>query len=207
MDVDEQPVPMRTRDQRLEEAIGPERMKLLRILGVSGDVSDGCFGPITAEDDPAVMAVEEFVETDIVITLDSGCVDHLADMADMPGYACVLEPSPGSRRGQNFIVGNGSKVKNEGQVRLRMGTTDGSNQELNSIFQVAEITRPLMSVSRICDQGLDCLFTHNGAKVLTPSGEVVATFERDGGLYTAKMRLRAPKPSAIDPAGFARPER
>ena len=89
---------------------------------------------------------------------------------------------------------------------MRMGTTDGSNQELNSIFQVAEITRPLMSVSRICDQDLECLFSKSCAKVLTPSGEVVATFERDGGLYTAKMRLRAPKPTAVDPAGFARPE-
>ena len=81
------------------------------------------------------------------------------------------------------------------------------------MFQVAEITRPLMSVSRICDQGLECLFTKEGAKILTQSGETVATFQREGGLYTATMRLKAPKP-VDDPSvatgnssGFARPLR
>ena len=214
MDVDDPPVQLKSKEQRLEDAIGPDRMKLLKLLGVSSDIanspcfeSDGCFGPIVVEEDPAVMAIEDFVETDIILTLDSGCVDHLADMADMPGYACVLESSPGSRRGQNFVVGNGNKVRNEGQVRLQMAITDGSNQSLSSVFQVAEITRPLMSVSRICDQDLECLFTKTCAKVLKPNGEVVATFERDGGLYTSRMRLRAPRPTAVGPSGFARPER
>ena len=60
-----------------------------------------------AEEDPAVTAIGDFVETDIVLTLDSGCVDLLVDMPDMPGYSCRLEESPGSKRGQKFIVGNG----------------------------------------------------------------------------------------------------
>ena len=203
-----------SKSELLEQVIGSDRMRLLSVLGVSDDIANAaCFGPITCEDDPAVLAIAEFVETDIVITLDSGCVDHLADMADMPGYACVLEPSPGSKRGQAFIVGNGSKVKNKGQVRLQMQTTNGKAQSLNSIFQVAEITRPLMSVSRICDQGLECLFTREGATIRTEKGEVVASFQREGGLYTATMRLKAPKPldepnaAPSNSSGFARPQR
>ena len=101
------------------------------------------------------MAINDLSETGIIITLDSGCVDHLADMADMPGYACVLEDSPGSKRWQRFVVGIGQRVRNEGQVRLQMTTKDGNAQNLSSIFQVAEITRPLVSVSRICDQHLE----------------------------------------------------
>ena len=161
-----------------------------------------------------MMAIGEFIETEITITLDSGCVDHLADMADIPGYACVLESSPGSRRGQRYIVGDGGKVKNEGQVRLQMTTTDGSSKDLCSVFQVAEITRPLMSVSRICDQDLDCWFSKKFAKILDSDGKVLAVFERVGGLYEAKMKLRAPKPlettdtsGKVDPSTFARPAR
>ena len=160
-----------------------------------------------AEEDPAIMSMEEFVETDILLTLDSGCCDHIVDIADCPGYACVLGPSPGSKRGQKFVVGNGGRVKNQGQVDLQMGAKDGSG--FHSVFQVAEITRPLMSVSRICDQDLICIFDKTQAQVLNParSNAVVATFERDGGLYTCSMRLRAPKPAAVDPAtGFTRPE-
>ena len=40
---------------------------------------------MTAEEDPAVMALEDFVETDIILSLDSCCYDHIVDMADAPG--------------------------------------------------------------------------------------------------------------------------
>ena len=36
------------------------------------------------------MSMEEFVETDIFLTLDSGCCNHIVDMADAPGYASIL---------------------------------------------------------------------------------------------------------------------
>ena len=37
---------------------------------------------------------------------------------------------------------------------------------LRSCFQVAEITRPLMSVSRICDQDLTCIFDKKEANIV-----------------------------------------
>ena len=51
---------------------------------------------VTSEEVSAVMALEDFVGTDILLTLDSGCCDHIVDMADAPGNAAVLHPSPGS---------------------------------------------------------------------------------------------------------------
>ena len=100
-------------------------------------------------------------------------------------------------------------------MRLQMTSTleDGSLKDLCSVFQVAEITRPLMSVPRICDQDLDCWFNKKFAKILDADGHVLAVFERVGGLYEAKMRLRAPKPTEnttsgkVDPSTFARPAR
>ena len=49
------------------------------------------------------MALQDFVETDILLTLDSGCCDLIVDMADAPGYAAVLYLSPGPQRNQQFI--------------------------------------------------------------------------------------------------------
>ena len=74
---------------------------------------------------------------------------------------------------------------------------------MSSVFQVAEITRPLMSVSRICDQDMTCVFDKTQAKVLDASGNVVARFDRDGGLYTCTMRLRKPVSDAGNNTGFA----
>ena len=75
---------------------------------------------------------------------------------------------------------------------------------MSSVFQVAEITRLLMSVSRICDQGMACIFEKDHVRVVDKGGKTVARFERDGGLYTCTMKLRRPEPNST--SGFARPE-
>ena len=116
-----------------------------------------------------------------------------------------MEPSPGSQRGQRFVVGSGDRVKNQGQVRLRMKSTDAVGSLMSSTFQVAEITRPLMSVSKICDQGMSCLFEKTHARIVAPDGSTVAKFERDGGLYTCTMKLRKPQVDKGSTAGFPRP--
>jgi hypothetical protein len=152
------------------------------------------------------MPVVGWVETDILLTLDSGCCEHICDMADAPGYAHVLHPSAGSTAGQRFIVGNGEKVHNKGQVKLRMKSTDASGFLMSSVFQVAEITRPLMSVSRVCDQDMVCIFEKTHARIVDKEGKQVARFERDGGLYTCTMKLRQPD-AVASPPGFTRPER
>ena len=77
---------------------------------------------------------------------------------------------------------------------------------MSSVFQVAEITRPLMSVSRICDQDMICIFEKTHARIVTQQGETVARFERDRGLYTCVMKLRKPDPVENNASGFARPE-
>ena len=157
------------------------------------------------------MPVGDWVETDIVLTLDSGCCDHILDLADAAGYAGALSPSAGSKRGQRLIVGNGERVPNRGQVKLKMKSKD-DGVLMSSIFQVAEITRPLMSVSKICDQDMICIFEKSHARIVDGSGNVVARFERDGGLYTCTMKLRKPDdPSPTEPPGndspFARRDR
>ena len=108
------------REEFLERSLGGTKVALLRELGVYDDLIEA-IPPVpsrnifTSEEDPAVMAMEDFVETDILLTLDSGCCDHIVDMADAPGYACVLHPSAGSQRGQKFVVGNGERVSNRGR--------------------------------------------------------------------------------------------
>ena len=137
--------------------------------------------------------MEDFVETDILPTLDSGCCDYIVDMADAPGYACVLHSSAGSLRGQKFVVGNGDRAANKGHIKLRMKSKDEHGLLMNSVFQVAEITRPLMSVSRICDQDMVNIFENHHPRVLDTDGSTVALCERDGCLYTCTIKLGTPE--------------
>ena len=70
-----------------------------------------------------------------------------------------------------------------------------------SVFQIAAVTRPLMSVGKICDEGHTVLFDDTKAVVCNSEGAEICRFERSprGGLYVARMKLR-------NPQGFPRPE-
>ena len=75
-----------------------------------------------------------------------------------------------------------------------METSDENNQinALTSTFQLARVTRPLMSVSKICDSGLTAHFDREKAVVRDARGKTVTVFKRVGGLYICKMKLKKP---------------
>ena len=152
----------------------------------------------TDDNEPQVLSNTTWVDVEFDVALDSGSQEHVCDEVDCPGY--MLEDSPGSSRGQCFIVGDGGRLANRGQMRLNMQPLNDSNQPLQSIFQIAKVTRPLMSVGKTCDNGMEILFTEERAVVRDKrDGSELCVFERKpGGLYIWKFRLKAPSP------GFAR---
>ena len=125
------------------------------------------------------------------VALDSGSVVHVCSMEDIPGYR--VSESAGSRRGQEFLMGDGGTIPNLGESQLNLSDQD---RDLQSVFQIAAVTRPLMSVGRICDQGHSITFNAIMAVVHAADGTELCKFERqNGGLYVAKLKLR-------NPAGF-----
>ena len=64
---------------------------------------------------------------------------------------------------------------------------------MRSVFQIAEVTRPLMSVGRVCDQGFKCTFDDKEALIIGQNNNVVCRFERKNGLYVARLNLKSPE--------------
>ena len=62
--------------------------------------------------------------------------------------------------------------------------------QVNSVFQVADLTRPLMSASQICDDGYKCGFERAQAMVVTPEDGVLWRFDQQSGLYVSKIHLK-----------------
>ena len=90
------------------------------------------------------------------------------------------------------MMGDGGRVDNQCQAGLKL-CNGGPSSVIQSVFQVANVTRPLMSVGRICDEGFHVDFQKEFAVVSDKSGREVLKFERQaGGLYVAKMKLKAP---------------
>jgi hypothetical protein len=112
----------------------------------------GALAPINLfearEKDPVFRAGDAWTHPEFEVALDLGAVVHVCSPQDCPGY--VLEESAGSRRGHEFLTGDGGTIPNVGQKSLNL-SDDGKN--FQSVFRIAAVTRPLMSVGRICDEG------------------------------------------------------
>ena len=119
------------------------------------------------------------------IALDSGAGDHVAGREQV-GKSSV-RPSRGSERGAHFVDAGGNRIQNQGESQLHMLEPGGKT--IKSTFQVADVTRALYSVSKICDEGCEVYFTATEA-VVTKNGVVVTKFGREGGLYCAEMQIK-----------------
>ena len=60
---------------------------------------------------------------------------------------------------------------------------------VRSTFQIADVTRALFSVSKMCDEGCEVHFAQTEA-IATKGGKVVTRFAREGGLYCVEMQLK-----------------
>ena len=147
-------------------------------------------------DDEAMMA--DRVRT-IKVAIDSGAANHVAGPEDVEGFPIL--PSRASKKGLGFVAANGATIPNLGEAKVGMKEPGG--RSINSIFQVAEVSRPLYSVSRICDEGCGVHFCASHATV-TKGGVEIAKFPRQNGLYVTEMTLQPPIERPGDTSGFAR---
>ena len=91
---------------------------------------------------------------------------------------------------QNFIGAGGHKMANRGEMALGIRTAEG--KPIDTTSQVADVTRPLWSVARICDAGFEVTFGKTGARVVNAKGKTMCKFKRVGNLYKIKLDLKDP---------------
>ena len=95
------------------------------------------------------------------------------------------------------------RIRNEGEIRLSMEPTDGG-KKLGSTFQAADITRTLLSISKVCDAAPDTSVTFTSKEgIVRRQGRDVAKFYRKGGLYVMRVKVKKPKPDPNDGGGNA----
>jgi hypothetical protein len=155
------------------------------------------------DDEDEIMMAEEEVE--IWVVSDSGAVKHMANPKHIPGTVRVVRPAKARR----FVTANNQPIEDYGEAQVDLEMEGGA--EISNVFQVADVSRPLHSTSTICDANHEMLYTKHEA-VVVPEGalskflasvNVVAKYQRRGGLYMAKMKAKDPR--LRRKSGFARP--
>ena len=94
--------------------------------------------------------------------MDSGASAPVAPPDMLPNV--TVREFPGSKRGQRFSSASKHKLRNLGEQRILTCTEDGEGTEV--LFQIANISKPLVSVSGICEQGNRVLFGRAGGVLI-----------------------------------------
>jgi hypothetical protein len=147
----------------------------------------------------------------IRVAADTGACAHCTGPDDLP-HGCKIDEV----EQRNFVGPNGQAIDHFGEAAIRLEQPNGSHVSMRT--QVMGVTRPLHSVSMICDGSgspnkHNMLFTEKAGyvvpagvfdevmKAAAAAGKIIAKYPRDGGLYVAEMIVKCPK--ANDPAPFA----
>ena len=127
--------------------------------------------------------------------LDSGAIHSVAPPGLLPGR---LEDSPWSKQNRDYRAASGGTLPNLGQQRVPIVTEAGGQASLT--WQIASVTKPLLSVGHLCDRGNTVVFSHDGGYVENASTGARAQFRRDNGV--CHLTLYVPRPHGEPAQGF-----
>ena len=126
--------------------------------------------------------------------MDSGASESVAPPTMCPQFD--IKPSAGSIAGQNYLSASNGVMYNVGEQVLEVVTEAGKERSIK-YQMVDKVTRPLNSISEICDaggpRGQHVVFGRTGGVILNLDTGDQTPFGRTDGIYTMDMWVK-PKP-------------
>ena len=124
---------------------------------------------------------------ELEVTVDSGACDTVLPTDECTEIA--LQESPQSKQGLEYEVANGDTIPNLGERRCIM-MTQNSQVPKRIAFQVADVHKPLLSVTRAADMGYDCVLGKMGGWLQDSRSKERIPIERKGNLYVMKVWVK-----------------
>ena len=84
-----------------------------------------------------------------------------------------------------YTAANGGKLYNLGQQHIPVSLDNGCRTV--ATFQIAEVSRPLMSVSKVCEMGNRVIFGAGGGYIMNIETGATTKFETKDGIYIFKL--------------------
>ena len=141
----------------------------------------------------SLMAAAEMPEWErVVLTVDSGASDTVIP----PSVARHLPLINSDKVGIEYEVANGGVVVNLGERRAEVSTKMGHANTFLMSFQVVDVHKPLLAVSKLVAAGHKVIFDKDEPHILLSTGEKVH-MRCSGGTYEIEVWIKNP--------GFTRP--
>ena len=119
----------------------------------------------------------------VKVIMDSGAAESVCPRSMAPQF--MIQDSVASRAGVYYTSANGGKIMNLGEQHVPVCLANGARTI--ATFQVADVSRPLMSVGKLCEMGNRVIFGANGGVILNLQTGEATPFAKDEGVYTFEM--------------------
>ena len=83
------------------------------------------------------------------------------------------------------MAADGGEIPNLGEQKVAFKTYEGHDGEVD--FQVADVQRPLLSVTTVTGKGSRVEFDDHGDHIVSPDGKSKIRFHRRGGVYVLDL--------------------
>ena len=136
--------------------------------------------------------------THIQAAIDSGSVDNVMHPGELPSGVDIIP----NNTDKHFVGANNARIENYGKcVTSLRSNTDKGPTNAQCGWTLAEVSRPLHSVSKICgpiDESRQDVFFNNKPCAVVPPGIVdrilqhidpLLQYNRKGGLYLADVEV------------------
>ena len=117
------------------------------------------------------------------ITVDSGAADSVFPAKWI--RRTLVRPSAGSKSGLHYVAASGNRLANLGEFMLNFVCRDGTKAGIT--FQVADVNKPLASVSHLTDEGYRVVFDKFNGKDISfiqhKATKQIIKLQRERGVY------------------------
>ena len=145
--------------------------------------------PAKEKGKPSISAMGEYQGwKEVDITIDSRACDTVRPVSMCPEIPVVR--SQQQEQKLKCEVANCQSIHNEGQRRCWLMSV-GSARPKRITFQVADVHKALLSITRVADAGYDCYLTATGGQLIERKTGEVSPISRRGNLYVMKAWVRA----------------
>ena len=115
--------------------------------------------------------------------MDSGAAESVCPREMAPQFE--VKDTLASRAKVFYTAASGGQIMNIGESNIPVCLENGARTI--ATFQVCDVSRPLMSVSRLCEMGNRVLFGANGGVIMNLATGQVTPFQKEDGVYVFEM--------------------
>ena len=147
-----------------------------------------CFVPLDPEWNP-ICAINGTPKASfqkyrkIQILVDSGAAENVLPPDLLPDYE--IQEGEARKNGVKYMTADGNEIPNLGELDVPFRTYEGHKCGIK--FQLADVKRPLLSVTALTAKGNRVSFHSTGGTIVSQDGKQKIDFKKQQGVYVLEV--------------------